>query len=136
MNFFQIYEALKQVIMIDRFMRAPLENSLAVIVLIALIITWLTSLILALRNAPVRTDKGWYAWLLPIFALLGIPGTLDLLRSGGIASLFATITFVVFILNIVIPIFHMRGTSSSLLVKDWHRWAIPITVIGGLAVSG
>lgn len=122
--------------MIDKFMRAPLGNTLAVIVLIALTVTWFTSLILALRNAPVRTDKGWYAWLLPVFALLGIPGTLDLLRTGGIATVFAAITFVVFILNIVIPILHMQGKSASPLVTDWHKWAIPITVIGGLAVSG
>jgi uncharacterized membrane protein len=122
--------------MIDKFMRAPLGNTLAVIVLLALIIAWFTSLILALRNAPLRTDKGWYAWLLPVFAFLGIPGTLDLLRTGGIATVFAAITFVVFILNIVIPILHMRGKSSSPLVTDWHKWAIPITVIGGLAVSG
>jgi uncharacterized membrane protein len=128
--------ASKQVTMIDKFMRDPLGNTLAVIVLIALIITWFTSLILALRNAPVRTDKGWYAWLLPIFAFLGIPGTLDLLRTGGIASIFAVITFVVFVLNIIMPILHMRGKSSYSLATDWHKWAIPISVVGGLAVSG
>src|SRR5512138_1347770 len=99
--------------MIDKFMRSPVGNTLAVIVLIALIITWFTSLILALRNTPVRTDKVWYAWLLPVFALLGIPGTLDLLRTGGIATVFAAIAFIIFILNIVIPILHMRGKSAS-----------------------
>ena len=122
--------------MIDKFMRDPLGNTLAVIVLIALIVTWFTSLILTLRDVPVRTNKGWYAWLLPIFTLLGIPGTLDLLRTGGITFLFAAITFVVFVLNIVIPILHMRGKSSYTLVTDWYKWAIPIAVVGGLAVSG
>jgi uncharacterized membrane protein len=122
--------------MIDKFMRAPLENTLAVIVLIALIITWFISLILALGNAPVRTNKGWYAWLLPIFTLLGIPGVLDLLRTGGITFVFAAITFVVFVLNIVIPILHIRGKSLHPLVTDWYKWAIPISIIGGLAVSG
>ncbi len=122
--------------MIDKFMRYPAGNTLAVIVLIALIITWLTSLILTLRDAPVRTDKGWYAWLLPIFTLLGIPGVLDLLRTGGITFVFAAITFVVFALNIVIPILHMRGKSPHPLVSNWYKWAIPIAVVGGLAVSG
>ncbi len=122
--------------MIDKFMRDPLGNTLAVIVLIALIITWFTSLILALSNVPVRTNRGWYAWLLPVFAFLGIPGTLDLLRTGGIASIFAAITFIVFVLNIVIPVLHMRGKSSHPLVADWYKWAIPILALGGLAVSG
>ena len=122
--------------MIDKFMRYPVGNTLAVIVLIALIVTWFTSLILALKNAPVRTDKGWYASLLPIFALLGIPPALDLLQTGGITFVFAAIAFVVFVLNIFIPILYMRGKSSHPLVNDWYKWAIPITVIGGLVVSG
>jgi len=122
--------------MIDKFMRDPLGNTLAVIVLIALIITWFTSLILTLRDAPVRTNKGRYAWLLSSFAFLGIPGNLDLLRSGGMTSLFAAITFVIFVLNIVIPILHMRGKSLHPLVIGWYKWAIPITVVGGLVVSG
>jgi uncharacterized membrane protein len=113
-----------------------LTNSLAVIVLIALIITWFTSLILALRNAPVRTNKGGYAWLLPIFTLLAIPGILDLLRTGGITFVFAAITLIVLLLNIVVPILHIRGTSAHPLVTNWYTWAIPIAVVGGLAVSG
>jgi uncharacterized membrane protein len=133
---FQKQNTSKQVIMIDKFMRDPLGNTLAVIVLIALIVTWIISLVRALGNAPVRTDKGSYAWLLPIFTLLGIPGVLDLLRTGGITFIFAAITFVVFLLNIVIPILHMRGKSSQPLITDWYKWAIPIVVIGGLAVSG
>lgn len=122
--------------MIDKFMQYPAGNTLAVVVLIALVITWLTSLILTLRDAPVRTDKGWYAWLLPIFTILGIPATLDLLQTGGMTFVFAAITFVIFVLNIVIPILHMRGKSSHTLVTDWYKWVIPIAVIGGLVVSG
>ncbi len=122
--------------MINKFMEDPLANSLAVVVLAALIIAWVTSLILSLRNAPVRTDKGWFAWLLPVFAVLGIPGTLDLLRTGGITSVFAAVTFIVFVLNIVVPILHMRGKSSQPLVTDWYKWAIPISILGGLTVSG
>jgi uncharacterized membrane protein len=117
-------------------MRHPVGNTLAVIVLVALLIAWFTSLILSLRNAPVQTKKGWFAWLLPVFALLGIPATIDLLQSGGITTVFAAIVFVIFAVNIVLPILHMRGQSSQPLVKDWHTWAIPIAVIGGLVVSG
>lgn len=122
--------------MIDKFMRYPAGNTLAVIVLIALVITWLTSLILALRDAPVRTNKGWYAWLLPIFAVLGIPATLDLLQTGGTTFIFAAIVFIIFVLNIVLPVLRMRGTSSQPLINDWYKWAIPIAVVGGLIVSG
>ncbi|HSB01053.1 MAG TPA: vitamin K epoxide reductase family protein [Anaerolineales bacterium] len=122
--------------MIDKFMRYPVGNTLAVIVLIALIITWVTSLVLSLRNTPVRTDKGWFAWILPVFALLGIPPAIDLLQTKGITLLFAGIAFVAFVLNIVIPILHARGQSSHPLVTDWHKWAIPVLVIAGLAVSG
>jgi len=117
-------------------MQSPVTNTLAVVVLVALIISWVTSLILSLRSVPVRTDRGWYAWILPVFALLGIPGTLDLLRAGGITLPFAVLTLVVFILNIVMPILHMRGKSSHPLVVNWHRWAIPISIVGGLIVSG
>lgn len=122
--------------MIDKFMRDPLGNTLAVIVLIALIITWFSSLMFVLRNDPVRTDRGGYAWLLPIFAFLGIPGTLDLLRTGGIATIFAAITLLVFVLNIVVPILHMQGKSSQPWIMSWHKWAVPVSVVGGLAVSG
>jgi uncharacterized membrane protein len=122
--------------MIDKFMSDPLANTLAVIVLAALIITWITSLILTLRDAPVRTNKGWSAWLLPVVTLLGIPAALDLLQTSGITFLFAAIILVVFILGIVVPILHMRGTSSHPLVRDWYKWAVLIAVLGGLIVSG
>jgi hypothetical protein len=100
--------------MIDKFMRYPGGNTLAVIVLVALLITWFTSLILSLRNAPVRTATGWFAWILPIFAFLGIPPTLDLLQTSGITFLFAGVTFVVFVLNIVVPIL-LREESRHIL---------------------
>lgn len=122
--------------MIDKFMQYPMGNTLAVIVLLALIVTWFTSLALALRNSPVRTDKGGFAWLLPVFAILGIPATLDLLQTGGMTFVFAAIAFIIFVLNIVLPILAMRGNSSQILIRDWYKWAIPIAVIGGLVVSG
>lgn len=122
--------------MIDTFMRSPGPNTLAVIVLVALIVTWVTSLMFSLRNTPVRTDTGWFAWLLPIVTLLGIPAALDLFQTTGITLLFAAITFIVFALNIVVPILHIRGMSTHPLVRDWYKWAILFAVIGGLVVSG
>jgi len=117
-------------------MKFPQANALAVLVLIALIITWLMSLLLSLRDAPVSTDKGWFARVLPVFTLLGIPAVLDLLQTSGVTFLFAGITFVVFVLNIIIPILRMLGKSSHPLVDDWYKWSVPISVVGGLAVAG
>ena len=122
--------------MIENFLRAPQANSLAVLVLIALIITWVTSLLLSLRDVPVRADKGWYAALLPAFSLLGIPAALDLLQIKGVAFVFAAIVFVVFGLNIFIPVLRMIGKLSSTFLSVWHKWAIPVSIIGGLAVAG
>jgi uncharacterized membrane protein len=122
--------------MINTFMKSPPANSLAVLVLIALVITWITSLLLSLRDVPVRTDKGWYAASLPLFSLLGIPAALDLLQIKGVELLFAAIVFVVFLLNIMIPVLRMIGKSSPPLVTGWQKWAIPVSSLGGLAVAG
>ena len=122
--------------MINNFMKSPQANSLAVIVLIALVITWFTSLVLSLRDVPVATDKGWYARLLAVISLLGIPAALDLLQIQGTAFFFAAIVFVVFVLNIVIPILRMTGKLSNSLINGWQKWVIPLSVIGGLAVAG
>ena len=122
--------------MINTFMKSPQANSLAVLVLIALVITWIASLLLSLRDAPVRTDKGWYAASLPLFSLLGIPAALDLLQIKAVELLFAAIVFVVFLLNIVIPVLRMIGKLSPPLVTGWQKWAIPVSSLGGLAVAG
>jgi uncharacterized membrane protein len=122
--------------MINIFMRSPLPNTLAVIVLIALTISWLTSLLLSLRDAPIATDKGWYAALLPLFSVLGIPASIDLLQIKGTAFFFAAIVFVVFVLNIFIPVLRMLRKTSNPLVSAWYKWSIPVAVVGGLAVAG
>lgn len=122
--------------MIDAFMKAPQSNTLAVLVLIALIITWFTSLALTLREAPISTVEGWFAKLLPIFIILGIPAALDLLQTQGITFIFALIVLVVLVLNIVISILRITGKFSHPFVENWYRWSIPISVVGGLAVAG
>ena len=117
-------------------MKSPLPNTLAVLVLIALVVSWLTSLFLSLGNNPIATNKGWYAWLLPLFSLLGIPAAIDLLQIKGTAFVFAIPVLLIFLLNIVIPVLRITGTSSSPIVTDWYKWSIPIAVLGGLVVAG
>ncbi|HMU91978.1 MAG TPA: vitamin K epoxide reductase family protein [Anaerolineales bacterium] len=122
--------------MINIFMKSPLPNTLAVIVLLALIITWVTSIVLSMRDVPVETEKGWYANLLPIFSILGIPAVLDLLQTKGVTFVFAAIVFTVLLLNIVVPILKIYGKSSHFLVADWYKWSVLISTVGGLAVAG
>jgi uncharacterized membrane protein len=122
--------------MINTFLRAPLPNTLAVTVLIALVVSWLTSLFLSLGNNSITTNKGWYAVLLPLFSLLGIPAAVDLLQIKGVAFVFAIPVFIIFILNVLIPSLQITGKSSSGIVTSWYKWSIPIAVIGGLAVAG
>ena len=122
--------------MIDKFMTHPLPNTLAVIVLLALIFTWIASLLLALRDEPVPSDAGWYGWWIVVVSLLGFPGIYDLLQTTGIALLFAVIASLAILTNIVVQIIRLVGRSSNGLVKDWSKWAIPVMVAGGLAVSG
>lgn len=122
--------------MIDTFMKSPVTNTLAVMVLFALIISWFASVIRSMRDVPVPTEKGWFSYLLPIFSLLGIPATLDLLQTKGMTFLFAAIVLIVFVLNSMIPILKISGKLHTVSVADWYKWSIPITVIGGLTVAG
>jgi uncharacterized membrane protein len=122
--------------MIDKFLTHPLPNTLAVIVLLALVFSWITALLLALRDEPVSSGAGWYGWWILVAALLGLPGIFDLLQTKGIALLFAVIASLVIVTNMVVQIIRLVGSSSNGLVKNWSKWAIPVLVAGGLAVSG
>src|SRR5512138_1201140 len=108
--------------MINTFMRSPLPNSLAVLTLIALLIAWVSSIVLALRSAPVETERGWFPSLLPLFSLLGIPAAIDLFQAGGLVPIYAALAFAAFLANIAVPIIRLRGRSRSPLVQDWYRW--------------
>lgn len=114
-------------------MKSPLPNTLAVAVLVGLIVAWVLSLILAMRDKPIDTN-GRYTWLLAVFSLLGFPAMVDLLQTSGIALLFAAIIFVVFAANFIVPILKATRQSSGALVRDWYKWGILLSVIGGLAV--
>lgn len=122
--------------MLDIFMRSPLPNTLAVLVLLALIITWFTSVILSLNGSSNQIENGWFRKLLPAFSLLGIPAAIDLLQTTGVTRLFAILIFAVFALNIILPTLQITGKSDHRLVHDWYRWTILVSSIGGLVVAG
>ena len=122
--------------MIAIFMKHPIANSFAVVVLIALIITWVTSIVLSMKDTGVETDRGWFAKLLPAFSVLGVPAALDLLQTEGATFLFAGFVLAVFILNFIIPVLHISRKSSHPLVTDWYTWTILISAIAGLIVAG
>jgi len=123
--------------MINKFMQDPQTNNLAVIVLVILILGWITSVVLTLKDTPVIAGKDWYAGLLLISPLLVLPAMFEILQTNGIAFAFAVVAFLALLLSIVIPIMQAAGKRTShFLVRDWFKWSIPVLVIGGLAVAG
>lgn len=122
--------------MISNFMKDPITNGLAVIVLIALVVSFIGSLSLMLRESPISKGKSWYSGLLFFFPLLGLPSALDLIQSGGLASVLAGVFFVTLALSIVMPILLLTKKSPHKIVENWHQWAVPVLVVGGLAVAG
>lgn len=122
--------------MINVFMRSPLSNTLAILVLLALIVTWITSVVRGLESAPVNTERGWYAALLPAFSVLAIPAAIDLLLTKGVTVLFAGVVLLILVANIVVPILRANGKASYWFLNDWYRWSILFCVVGGLIVAG
>ena len=122
--------------MIQTFMKDPVANTLAIIVLVALVISWIVSLAIILKDNPVHAAKSWHNKLLPIFALLGIPAALDLLQTNGLTLFLAIIVTIAIILNIVMPLLRLAEKSPHPFVEDWYKWAVPVISIGGLAVAG
>ncbi len=122
--------------MLERFMIDPQANAQAVVVLVALIISWVISLALTLRAAPVPGAKSWYTGLPVVFTLLGMPAALDLLQTGGVTLALATVSFAALILNSVVSLLTLAEKSPHGIVEAWHTWAVPVLVAGGLAVAG
>lgn len=124
--------------MIDKFMLSPYPNTIAVIVLVALIISWILSVALIFfRSQPIPTGKGWYAWLVAGFTLLAAPAIVDLLQTSDLtALLFATVAFLSLLANLVALTMLAGGRDSQPFVKEWFRWGIPVLAVGGLAVAG
>jgi len=111
-------------------------NPLAAIVLVALVLGELTSLLLMTRTTPIPPAKGWHAGFLAVFAVLGLPAILDLLRAGGIALALAAVVLVVLALNIIFPLLNLTRRSTNALGANWYTWAVPVLVVGGLVVAG
>jgi uncharacterized membrane protein len=122
--------------MIDKFLLHPLPNTLAVLVLLALIFSWFLSIVLALGTTASSFRQSWYNKLILGFSLLGVPAIYDLLQTDGIAFLFAASASLIIALNIGALILRLSEKSAFPLVNDWFRWSIPVIVIGGLAVAG
>ncbi len=122
--------------MLNVFMRSPLPNTLALIVLLALLITWVAAIVLGMSDKPVRTDRGLYATMLPVFAAFGLPAVIDLLQTSGVALVYAALVGIVLLLNIAIPIMRARGSQTSPIVRDWYRWSVLISALAGIAVAG
>jgi uncharacterized membrane protein len=123
-------------IMIDKFLRNPQTNTLAVILLIMLIVGWIVSLLVMYKDKPVSLGKNWFTKMLIVFTLPGIPAILDLLQTTGAALIFAVTGSLALIINIAVLILHFTEKTTHSPVKDWFKWSIPILVVGGLAVSG
>jgi uncharacterized membrane protein len=122
--------------MIDKFLRNPQTNTLAVIVLITLVISLIISILLISKDWPVSLGKNWFTKMLFAFTLPGIPAAIDLIQTTGAALFFAVIGFLALFTNVLVLIFHLREKNTHPIIKDWFHWSIPVLVIGGLAVSG
>jgi uncharacterized membrane protein len=122
--------------MISTFMRSPLPNTLAVFVLLALLITWFTSVSRALGNRPIDTQKGSFAWFMPLFSILGLPAIVDLLQTQGLTLLYASVAGIVIVLNVVLPLLNIYEKSKHPLVTEWYKWTVLFSCIAGLAVAG
>lgn len=122
--------------MIEKFLRNPQTNSLAVIVLIMLLISLIVSILLISKDNPVSPGKNWFMKMMFVFSLSGIPAALDLLQTTGAALVFAVIGFLALFTHIVVLMLHLSENNTHPVIKDWFKWSIPVLAIGGLAVSG
>ena len=123
--------------MIDKFLRNPQTNTIAVIVLIILLIGWVVAILMMSRNIPVSMGKNWFTKMLFVFMLPGIPAAVDLLQTNGVALIFAITVFLVFFTNMIVLGLHItEKTAFAPMIKDWFKWSIPLLAFGGLAISG
>ncbi len=112
------------------------ENTLAIIVLVFLLVSLITSLILILRSSPINNGKNWYTAMIPIFASLGLPGITDLMRTGGNTGIFAILIFLVLISALLFPITLWFPKVKSHLFNKWWKYSFPLIVAAGLLVAG
>jgi uncharacterized membrane protein len=117
------------------FLRIIQYNTLAVVVLVALIISAIMSLIFVMRDNPVLTPKSKATLLLSLFTLLGFPVVFDLIKTIGITRFFAILVLITFILNLGIPYLYNFLHKPEKAISQWYVWATPILVFGGLVVA-
>lgn len=122
--------------MIERFLRNPQTNTIAVITLILLVLCWTVAVLLMSKNHPVSIGKNWFTKMLLVFTVPGIPAGIDLLQTDGAARIFAITVFLVFLTNVLLLGLHSTEKTSVALMKDWFKWSLPLLVLGGLAISG
>jgi uncharacterized membrane protein len=120
---------------IETFLKDPYPNSLAVLVLTALVITFVISILVSKKKLSINTRQGWYAWLLPSFTLLALPAVFDLLYLEGVALIFASGILLVLLFSIILAFLHISGNFSASLVRDWYKWSIPMTALAGFALT-
>jgi len=120
----------------DSFIRNIQADSLAAFLLVILIISWVSSVVLILRAKPVLKIRSWFTGFIPFVAVVGLPATIDLLRTGGITTTFSLIVLGVLLLNIIIPVVILKQKSVSNWTANWYSWSIPVLVVGGIVVAG
>jgi uncharacterized membrane protein len=112
-------------------------NPLAAVVLVALVVGELAALGLMTRTAPLSpATLRWHTGLGALWAVLGLPAILDLLRATGLPILFALVALVVLVLAIALPLLSFTPLAKQTVVAGWSDWAIPALVVGGLVVAG
>ena len=114
-----------------------LQNDLfAVIVLVALIFTAVMSVYYIFKSNREITSIGFYRLLLPLLALLGIPAALDLIQTLGYIKFLAGFVFMVFILNLLLPLVDYLRKTPVENPRNWIIWSTPVLVAAGLVVAG
>lgn len=112
------------------------ENTLAIIVLAFLLFSLIASLILILRPSPISTGRNLYSAMIPVFASLGLPGIIDLMRTGGNTGIFAFLIFLVLISALLFPITLWFQKNESQLFLKWWKISYPLIIGAGLLVAG
>ncbi|MFZ6031386.1 MAG: vitamin K epoxide reductase family protein [Chloroflexota bacterium] len=120
---------------LQKFNRDRTANTIAVIVLAALLFSLIASVTLTLSSRPMPAMQSWYSVALLVFALLAIPSIFDLAQTQGLAFVLALIVTGIFAIQIAAPILILAGKGEGPVLKDWFTWAVPLIVIAGITVS-
>jgi uncharacterized membrane protein len=122
-------------IWLQKFQRDPIANTVAVIVLAALVFSLVASLVVALSSGPAPAAKSWFTAALLVFALLSIPSILDLLQTQGFVFVLALVVTAVFAIQIAAPILLLAGKGEGPILKNWHTWTVPLISVAGVIVA-